>query len=66
MLLAHTNIPLKGHKMICESGKLHSKPFPYFFSLGALVFQEGVVKMNLFPGLELAAQAKFRYIFAEL
>ena len=30
-----------------------------------LVFQEGVVEMNLFPGLE-AAQAKFRYIFAEL
>ena len=30
-----------------------------------LVFQEGVVEMNLFLGLE-AAQAKFRYIFAEL
>ena len=30
-----------------------------------LVFQEGVVEMNLFAGLE-AAQAKFRYIFAEL
>ena len=29
-----------------------------------LVFQEGVVEMNLFQGLE-AAQAKFRYIFAE-
>ena len=31
-----------------------------------LVFQEGVVEINLFPGLELAAQAKLRYIFAEL
>ena len=30
-----------------------------------LVFQDGVVEMNLCPGLE-AAQAKFRYIFAKL
>ena len=30
-----------------------------------LVFQEGVVKVNLFPSLE-AAKPIFRYIFAEL
>ena len=37
----------------------------YFSRWVPLLFQEGVVEMNLFPGLE-AAQAKFRYIFAEL
>ena len=33
-MLAHTNIPLKGHKMIWENRKLHSKPFPYFSLVG--------------------------------
>ena len=35
IVLARRNIPLKGHKRIRESRKLHSKPFTYFFSLGA-------------------------------
>ena len=33
-MLARRNIPLKGHKRIRESRKLHSKPFTCFFSLG--------------------------------
>ena len=37
-MLARTNVALKGHKTIWESTKLHSKPFPYFFSFGAPVF----------------------------
>ena len=35
IVLARRNVPLKGHKRIRESRKLHSKPFTYFFSLGA-------------------------------
>ena len=35
IVLAHTNIPLKDHKTIRESSKLHSKRFSYFCSLGA-------------------------------
>ena len=34
-MLAHTNVPFKGHSEIRESGKLHSKPLFYYFSLGA-------------------------------
>ena len=32
IMLARTNIPLKDHKKVWESRKLHSKPFYYFFS----------------------------------
>ena len=35
IVLARRHIPLKGHKRIRESRKLHSKPFTRFFSLGA-------------------------------
>ena len=35
IMLAHTNVPFKGHSEIRESGKLHSKPLFYYFSLGA-------------------------------
>ena len=35
LMLAHTTIPLKGHKTIWESRKLQSKPFSYSFLLGA-------------------------------
>ena len=38
IVFARTNIPLKDHKTIWESRKLHSKAFCYFFSLGAPVF----------------------------
>ena len=43
--LAHTNIPLKGHKTIWESRKLHSKPLSYYFSLGAPVVMGLVVRL---------------------
>ena len=38
--------PLKGNERIRESRKLHSKPFTYFFSLGA------PVSCRMTPGLE--------------
>ena len=38
IVLGRTNSSLKDHKSICESRKLHSKPFSYFFSLGAPAF----------------------------
>ena len=34
MMLTRTNIPLKGHKTIWESRKLHPKPLSYFFLIG--------------------------------
>ena len=34
IVLARRNIPLKCHKTLRESGKLHSKPFPCFFLVG--------------------------------
>ena len=36
-MLAHTNIPFRGQSEIWESRKLQSKPFFYYFSLGAPV-----------------------------
>ena len=33
-MLAHTNIPFKGHGEMRESRKLRSKPLFYYFSLG--------------------------------
>ena len=42
IMLAHTNVPFKGHSEIRESGKLHSKPLFYYFSLGAPVPWETV------------------------
>ena len=47
-MLAHTNVPFKGHSEIRESGKLHSKPLFYYFSLGAPEYSGGLIIGGLF------------------
>ena len=51
-------MPLKGHKRIGESRKLHSKPFTYYFSLGAPQGAQSVAVDSLKRGLNQLTDPK--------